>query len=65
MSGMLSERDFMVLWILNLLAAVVYLLVGALVVSPLRTRKERREKLEVCHDNRRSEERRVGTECRL
>ena len=54
MSGMLSERDFMVLWILNLLAAVVYLLVGALVVSPLRTRKERREKLEVCHDNRRT-----------
>ena len=54
MSGMLSERDFIILWILNLLAAVVYLLVGALVVSHLRTIMERREKLEVCHDNRRT-----------
>ena len=36
MSGMLSERDFVILWLFNLLAAVIYLIVGALVVSPLR-----------------------------
>ncbi len=54
MSGMLSERDFVILWLFNLLAAVIYLIVGALVVSPLRTRKERKAKVEVRHDNRRT-----------
>ena len=54
MSGMLSERDFVILWLLNLLVAVIYLLVGALVISPVRTRKERKAKVEVCHDNRRT-----------
>ena len=34
MSGLLSERDFVILWLVNLVAAVLYLLVGALVVSP-------------------------------
>ena len=29
MSGMLSERDFVILWLFNLLAAVIYLIVGA------------------------------------
>lgn len=54
MSGMLSERGFVILWLLNLLVSLVYLLVGALVISPLRTRKERKAKVEVCHDNRRT-----------
>lgn len=54
MSGMLSWRGFTVLWILNLLTAVIYLAVGALVISPLRTRKERKAGAEVCHDNRRT-----------
>ena len=42
MSGLLSERDFVILWLVNLVAAVLYLLVGALVVSPLRMRKEKK-----------------------
>ena len=54
MSGMLSERGFVLLWLLNLLVSVIYLLVGALVISPMRTRKERKAKAEVCHDNRRT-----------
>ncbi len=54
MSWSLSEWDFLILWLLNLLAAVVYLLLGALVVSPMRTRKERKAKVEVRHDNRRT-----------
>ena len=33
MSGMLSERGFVLLWLLNLLVSVIYLLVGALVIS--------------------------------
>lgn len=49
-----EERVFVILWLLNLLVAVVYLLLGALVVSPLRTRKERKNKVEVRHDNRRT-----------
>ena len=44
MSGMLSERGFVLLWLLNLLVSVIYLLVGALVISPMRTRKERKAK---------------------
>ena len=47
MSGLLSERDFVILWLVNLVAAVLYLLVGALVVSPLRMRKEKKAKVEV------------------
>ena len=54
MSGLLSERDFVILWLVNLVAAVLYLLVGALVVSPLRMRKEKKAKVEVRHDNRRT-----------
>lgn len=54
MSGLLSERDFAILWLVNLVAAVLYLLVGALVVSPLRMRKEKKAKVEVRHDNRRT-----------
>lgn len=49
-----EEWIFVILWLANLLVAVLYLLVGALVVSPLRMRKERKAGLEVRHDNRRT-----------
>lgn len=49
-----EERVFVILWLLNLLIAVLYLLLGALVVSPLRTRRDRRAKVEVRRDNRRT-----------
>ena len=49
-----EERTFVVIWLLNLLVAVVYLLLGILVISPARTEKERRQDLEVQHDNRRT-----------
>ncbi|WP_347563688.1 hypothetical protein [Pseudoflavonifractor sp. 524-17] len=49
-----EERMFVLVWLVNLVVAVLYLLVGALIVSPLRTRKERKAKVEVRHDNRRT-----------
>lgn len=49
-----EEWIFVLLWLANLLVAVLYLLVGALVVSPLRMRKERKAGEEVRHDNRRT-----------
>lgn len=49
-----EEWIFVLIWLANLLVAVIYLLVGILVVSPARTAKERVKELEVQHDNRRT-----------
>lgn len=50
----LEEKVFILVFLLNLLVALLYLLVGALVVSPLRMRKEKKAGTEVLHDNRRT-----------
>lgn len=50
----LDEKVFILIFLLNLLAALLYLLAGTLIVSPLRTRKERKAGTEVLHDNRRT-----------
>ena len=50
----LEEKVFILVFLLNLLAALLYLLLGTLVVSPLRMRKERKAGTEVLHDNRRT-----------
>ncbi len=50
----LDMRAFLLLCLINLIAALLYLLVGALIVSPAQTRKERKEGIEVRHDNRRT-----------
>ena len=50
----LDEKVFILVFLLNLLAALVYLLVGTLVVSPMRMRKEKKTGTEVLHDNRRT-----------
>lgn len=50
----MDERAFLLLCLVNLIAALLYLLAGALIISPMRTRKERKEGIEVRHDNRRT-----------
>lgn len=49
-----EERLFVLLFLINLLVAVIYLLVGIIVVAPARMRKEREAGEEVTHDNRRT-----------
>ena len=49
-----DEKVFILVFLLNLLVALLYLLTGALIVSPIRTRKERKAGAEVLHDNRRT-----------
>lgn len=50
----IEEKALILVFLLNLLVAVLYLLLGALIVSPLRTREERKAGVEVLHDNRRT-----------
>ena len=49
-----EEYWFLIICIGSLAVSVVYLLVGILIVVPVRIRKERRKKIEVQHDNRRA-----------
>ena len=49
-----EETIFLTVVLVNLLIAVLYLLVGALIMVPIRTHKEKKEETEVTHDNRRT-----------
>lgn len=49
-----GERAFLLVCFISFLVSLVYLLVGILFVVPVATRKERKEKTEILHDNRRT-----------
>lgn len=49
-----EETIFLIVLLVNCLIAVLYLLVGALIMVPVRTHKEKKEETEVTHDNRRT-----------
>lgn len=49
-----EERLFVIICVISALVALLYLLAGILIVAPARMRKEKREGLEIQHDNRRT-----------